>query len=261
MTKKHLIGFVIYMINKGPVYSVHPQFFGIYFYIFDDILTIMKKINWSSLTFWNTVLMITVIFAVFVLPVLPSILLKNLVGGVFTIIYISAILSLEKRSNYKLTLFVTTLLFEWLSGILHLPVIQLISRGFRVIFFFVIVESLIRQIARAKDISQRVILNSLVAYLLIGLIYSVFIAVIMMQDPGAFSTQITREVQTEESLIRSVPLYFSFVTLASLGYGDIVPLKPYTRSLSTLITVTGQFYIAIIVALIIGKFSARQNEP
>jgi hypothetical protein len=81
----------------------------------------------------------------------------------------------------------------------------------------------------------------------------------MQQDREAFSSQKTSETETQESLNRSVPLYFSFVTLATLGYGDIVPLKPYTRSLATLITITGQFYIAIIVALLVGKFSAKQN--
>lgn len=221
----------------------------------------MKRISWDSSTFWNTTLLIAVIFAAFVLPVLPVVWHRSLFRTVFTIIYISAILSLEKRSKSLLILFISTLLLEWLSGIFYLQiqVILSISKGFQIIFFIVIVISLIRQIATARNVSPKVILDSFVGYLLLGLIFSVFVAFIMQQDPAAFSSQKTDETQTEESLNRSVPLYFSYVTQASLGYGDIVPLKLYTRSLATLITITGQFYIAIIVVLLVGKFSSKQN--
>ena len=148
---------------------------------------------------------------------------------------------------------------QWLSGVFNLPYLLSISRGFNVIFFLVVVASLISQNATAKNVSPKVILSSVVGYLLLGLIFSVFVAFIMQKDPDAFSSPKTDVLQTEESLHRSVPLYFSFVTLATLGYGDIVPLKPYTRSLATLIAIVGQFYIAIIVALLVGKFSSRQN--
>jgi voltage-gated potassium channel len=221
----------------------------------------MKKINWGSSTLWNTILLVSVIFAAFVLPVLPVVWHRSLFRAVFTIIYFSAILSLEKRSKALLILFISTLLLEWLSGIfnLHIRVILSISKGFQIIFFIVIVVSLIRQIATASNVSPKVILDSFIGYLLLGLIFSVFVAFIMQKDPGAFSSQKTDETQTVESINRSVPLYFSYVTQASLGYGDIVPSKPYTRSLATLIAITGQFYIAIIVALLVGKFSAKQN--
>jgi voltage-gated potassium channel len=221
----------------------------------------MKRINWGSSTLWNTTLLISVIFAAFILPVLPVGWNRSIFRAIFTIIYISAILSLEKRSKSLLILFVSTLLLEWLSGIfnLQIQIILSISKGFQIIFFIVIVVLLIRQIATARNVSSKVILDSFVGYLLLGLIFSIFVAFIMQQDPGAFSSQKTNEFQTEESLNRSVPLYFSYVTQASLGYGDIVPLKPYTRSLATLIAITGQFYIAIIVALLVGKFSAKQN--
>jgi voltage-gated potassium channel len=221
----------------------------------------MKRFKLGSSTFWNTILLVSVIFAAFILPVLPVGWNKSIFRAVFTVIYFSAILSLEKRSKPLLILFISTLLLEWLSGFfnLRIDIILSISKGFQIIFFIVIVISMIRQIATAKNVSPKVILDSFVGYLLLGLIFSVFVAFIMKQDPAAFSSQKTDETQTEESINRSVPVYFSYVTQASLGYGDIVPLKPYTRSLATLIAITGQFYIAIIVALLVGKFSAKQN--
>jgi hypothetical protein len=81
----------------------------------------------------------------------------------------------------------------------------------------------------------------------------------MQYDSGAFSYNQSQIEGSEKYLSKSVPLYYSFITLASVGYGDIVPLKPYTRSIATFIAVSGQFYIAVIVALLVGKFSAQNS--
>jgi voltage-gated potassium channel len=226
---------------------------------FDNKSGNMKMISYGSTALWNTVLLFSVVFAVFALPVLPAIWHKSLFRLIYTIIYFSAILSLEKRGNYLLVLFFSTLLIEWISGIFNLEVLFIIAKAVNIIFFFVIVTLLIRQIATAGKVSSGVILGSVTGYLLLGLIFSIFVIFIMQNDPGAFSAPPKQAVETEESINTSVPLYFSFVTLATLGYGDIVPLKPYTRSLATLISVTGQFYIAIIVALLVGKFSSQRD--
>jgi voltage-gated potassium channel len=217
----------------------------------------MKRIIYGSTALWNTILLFFVIFAVFVMPVLPAFWHRSLFRTVYTFIYFSAILSLEKRNNSLLVLFFSTFVIEWISGILNLPLLLIIAKLVNIIFFFVIVVSLIRQIATARKVSAGVILGSVTGYLLLGLIFSIFIIFIMQNDPGAFSSPPGQSVESEENISTSVPLYFSFVTLATLGYGDMVPLKPYTRSLSTLMAVTGQFYIAIIVALLVGKFSAQ----
>ena len=171
----------------------------------------MKRFNYGSTALWNTILLFAVIFAVFVLPVLSEGWHRTLFRSVYTLIYFSAILSLEKRKNPLIILLVSTFMIEWISGILNLSGLLILAKFVNILFFLVIVVSLIRQIATARKVSAGVILGSLAGYLLLG-----------------------------------------------LGYGDIVVLlKPYTRSLATLIAVTGQFYIAIIVALLVGKFSAQ----
>lgn len=217
----------------------------------------MRKIIYGSTALWNSILLFSVIFAVFFMPVLPAVLHRSLFRIVYTFIYFSAILSLEKRNNSLLILLFSTLLIEWFSGILNLPLLLSLAKFVNILFFLVIVVSLIRQIATARRVSTGVILGSVAGYLLLGLLFSIFIIFIMQNDPGSFSAPPKQASETEESISTSVPVYFSFVTLATLGYGDIVPLKPYTRSLATLIAVTGQFYIAVIVALLVGKFSAQ----
>jgi voltage-gated potassium channel len=224
---------------------------------FDYNFSFMKRIIYGSTALWNTILLFSVVFAVFIMPALPAIWHRSLFRTVYTLIYFSAILSLEKRNHSLLVLLFSTFVIEWISGILNLSLLLLLAKLVNIIFFFVIVVSLIRQIATARKVSAGVILGSVTGYLLLGLIFSIFIIFIIQRDPSAFNTPPKLIAESEESVGTSVSVYFSFVTLATLGYGDIVPLKPYTRSLATLIAVIGQFYIAIIVALLVGKFSAQ----
>ena len=217
----------------------------------------MKRFNYGSTALWNTILLFAVIFAVFVLPILSAGWHRNLFRTVYTVIYFSAILSLEKRKHYLIVLLFSTFLIEWISGILNFPLLLILAKFVNIVFFFIIVVSLILQIATARKVSAGVILSSFTGFLLLGLIFSIFVLFIMQNDPGAFSLPPKKTAESEVLTGTSVPVYFSFVTLATLGYGDIVPLKPYTRSLATLIAVTGQFYIAIIVALLVGKFSSQ----
>jgi voltage-gated potassium channel len=55
-------------------------------------------------------------------------------------------------------------------------------------------------------------------------------------------------------VLRTEMLYFSLVTLATLGYGDILPSSPFTQMLAALEAVIGQFFIALLVAWLVGMF-------
>lgn len=220
----------------------------------------MKKSEILSVTNWNVILFVSVIAAVFAVPVLPVHVHELTFSLVYSVIYIAAIFSLEKRSKAFLSLFFATFILHWVSAIFSFELLNDISKGFNVLFFLFVVFKLIHQIATAKEVSAKVIVSSVAGYLLTGIVFSFFIVFIIRVVPGAYSSQMTENVVQGIQLDASPPFYYTFVTLASLGYGDIVPLKPVSRSLATLIAVTGQFYIAVLVALLVGKFSARQNS-
>jgi voltage-gated potassium channel len=219
----------------------------------------MKRLINSAVPLWNELLLASVLCAAFVVPALPPHLHGILFRIVYSIIYVAAVFSLRRRSHALLALFAVTFLLEWISGIFGLQLLLVAARGMNFLFFLVIVFSLIRQIAAAKEVTAAVILGSMIGYLLIGIMYSIFVSLIMQYDPTAFSMPVPASPSLDPHPDVSTPLYFGFVTLATLGYGDIVPVKPYARSLATLITVSGQFYIAIIIALLVGKFSVQRG--
>jgi hypothetical protein len=106
-------------------------------------------------------------------------------------------------------------------------------------------------------VNAQVILESIIGYLLIGIVFAVVVAVIGHLDPAAFSFTTRRSADTAIAADFSEDLYFTNITLATVGYGDMLPMKPYARSLATLIGMSGQLYIAIIIAMLVGKFSSQ----
>jgi len=93
-------------------------------------------------------------------------------------------------------------------------------------------------------------------YLLIGLIWALLYKLLLLFDLAAFTGNITAQ---EEEQFPDL-LYFSFVTLASLGYGDVTPTGGLVRTLAYLEAVLGQFYLAVMVASLVGVYSSQRRK-
>jgi len=114
--------------------------------------------------------------------------------------------------------------------------------------------------ARNVFVWHRADLNSLLGafcvYLQLGLIWAVLYRLLHLYDRVAFSGNITGEgPQAFPDLV-----YFSFVTLASLGYGDITAAGGLARTFAYLEAVIGQFYLAVMVASLVGSFTSRKSR-
>ena len=112
---------------------------------------------------------------------------------------------------------------------------------------------------RPGRVTYHRIVGAVLLYLLIAVTFSMLFALVGISFPGAFGGM-TFEYN---SSVSSRVLYFSFVTLTSTGYGDVVPIHPFARSLSNLEAIIGQLYPAILLArLVTLELSERpQSRP
>jgi Ion channel len=109
--------------------------------------------------------------------------------------------------------------------------------------------SAVRFAVRAPAIDSEHIYAALSAYLLGGLFFGVLHWAIAATWPGSFSEA---GAATSAPFPLSTAIYYSFVTLATLGYGDVVPRTEVARGLAVLEAVGGQLYIAVTIARLVG---------
>ena len=113
------------------------------------------------------------------------------------------------------------------------------------------------QVFRAGPVTTYRIQGAIVAYLLIGLIWAAAYGMIYQLAPGAFTfPQGLRDSRLEHGLA-----YYSFVTLTTVGYGDIVPVHPLARSLSIAEALIGQLYPAVLIARLVSmELASRRRD-
>jgi hypothetical protein len=220
----------------------------------------MKKVSLREPATWSTVLLVTVVFTVFFVALFPFHMHRILYKVFFAVIYFAGILNMVRHRRQMLAFTILVIILDWLSVWLDAPALLYVSRPANIIFFLFIVGSLIHQVARAKSVSAKVILEAINGYLLVGLIFAIMVGIIGQFDATAFSFHERNSQGTLIATNFSEDLYFTFITLATVGYGDMLPLKPFSRALATLIGIFGQLYIAIIIAMLVGKYASQRKD-
>ena len=99
-----------------------------------------------------------------------------------------------------------------------------------------------------EKVDLNMIMGSICVYILVGITWSIFYFFESIMHPGAFNGIVEEAGKQRFSDL----LYYSYVTLSTLGYGDITPVSPIARTLAYLEALFGQFYIAILVASFVG---------
>jgi hypothetical protein len=160
-----------------------------------------------------------------------------------------------------LVLGIPTLVGTWVGYVLPgLPRLPL-AVGFHVVavlFFSFTVATIYREVHREKVISVDSIYGALCGYLLIGLLFGHVYRCIEVLSPGSFhgNEEFMAQLQDEEKR-NFLLIYFSFTTLTTVGYGDLTPASEASRGLAIAEAVIGQFYLAVLIAELIGKRVAQ----
>jgi voltage-gated potassium channel len=108
-------------------------------------------------------------------------------------------------------------------------------------------------IFRSPRVTLDVMLAALTGYLLIALAFAALYSLVLHLDSQSFRLPEWIERGTVEAVYTEM-VYFSLVTLATLGYGDILPSSPFTQMLAVLEAVIGQFFMTVLVAWLVGMF-------
>jgi len=129
--------------------------------------------------------------------------------------------------------------------------------GGLLIFIFVVAH-LLRFVLRAPSVTTEVICASVSAYLMLGLIWTLAYWLVDRLTPGgAFSYNTNTG---EHSMSGFTGFYFSFITLSTVGYGDITPVSRFARWLAAMEAMTGLLYVAVLIARLVSLYSTPKSD-
>ena len=117
----------------------------------------------------------------------------------------------------------------------------------------------LRAVLRQKEVTREVISMSISTYLLLGFTCALFYIVLHDFQPNSFSFGAGAPVSEQQTI--PVLIYFSLTTLSTIGFGDITPVTLQARYVAVAEGITGQFYLAILVAKLVGMQMTQSANP
>jgi hypothetical protein len=165
-----------------------------------------------------------------------------------------------RRSTRRLAVVLAgpALLGLWLSPTTSIPAFSVVGRVLLAAFLVLTAVTLVLDLAYATRVSANTLYAAICAYFLIALVFAVAYGLIERLRPGSF-TAVSANLNLGPD---SDFIYFSLVTIATLGYGDIAPVAGMARVLASLEAVVGQFFVAALVARLVGLMVvSRTIEP
>jgi hypothetical protein len=139
---------------------------------------------------------------------------------------------------------------------------------FSAVFIGFLIWNMLHDLNRGHRSTNERIFGALCAYVFIGLLFALVFAHMQYRDPETFASSQTAIVDeaTGESNLMPIFVYYSFVTLTTLGYGDITPVAEHARTLAWFEALIGQLYLAVMVAGFVAvhiseSMAKKQGEP
>ena len=176
------------------------------------------------------------------------------VTGIFlTVIMVAGIYSVVNDRGFltiALLLAVPALLSRVLLHFTLVPWLVIVDFVSDMLFFGFNTYTILSHILRQRTVTADMIYGAACGYLMLGIVWGFVFSLLEFVHPGSFSMTSTAAIDYPD--LGATMFYYSFVTLTTLGYGDLVPVTMPARSLSFLEAVLGQLYLAILIARLVG---------
>ena len=126
-----------------------------------------------------------------------------------------------------------------------LPLLGLLAAGILLFVF------------RNRTLTVDGLVATVTVYLIIAIIFAMLYLLLLEWNPASFNLQVAGMSPQQ---LQSSLLYFSMITLATVGYGDILPVSETARTLAVIEATIGQFYIAVVVAVFVGMYASQRRD-
>ena len=211
------------------------------------------------LAFRFLVLLILLLSLLVLAPFLDEFIKARILMDVFlTAIFAFVIYSIQLNKYQAITasfLALPLIVATWSQYFIETQTLSLITRIFGALFFAYAAFNILCIILKSEKVTRETIFAAVVAYLLIALMWAFLYMILELASPGSFSFP---ETGSRAETMRFE--YLSFVTITTLGYGDITPLTDKASALVMVEAVVGQIYMVVLVAWLVGMYVSRRSK-
>ena len=137
--------------------------------------------------------------------------------------------------------------------------LQEMSQAIGVLLCLVSAVIMLRFILSEGFVTSERIFAALSVHLLVGILCALLFCIFVEQWPGSFSFQGSSFTENKQNVLAHM-IYFSFVTLGTLGYGDIIPVSGPARALAVTESIIGQMYLAVVVARLVSLYRGAADR-
>ncbi len=207
---------------------------------------------------YKLLLLSTLIYLIVPAYIMDSVFFELLIILAMSFLFVQSLIVVFDKKGHMIIAFIIGALIlsvTWVDYMQPHIAIQTIKLSMYVFFFGFIMTGLFKMIFTSKKVTLDMITVAIVIYLMIGIIGGALAHLIHLHNPSAYTYH--------EALHGHILLnftYYSYVTLTTLGYGDITPNMPQSQSLAYLLAIIGQFYIAVTVALLVSKYASQGSD-
>ena len=224
------------------------------------LLSFMRQHRFAVLLFAIVLMFCYGPIAELFVPRLKGVAARVLVGITFTFLLLSAVLSVaegKKTIRHVLLLAIPAIICELLDVTMFRSETHVISHATSLLFLSYVLMVLIKFIFSSERVTTNTLFASMCIYLLMGIMWAMVYSLIEWVQPNAFHYSLAASSNSTNHMriggsSAGLEFYYSLVTMTTLGYGDVVPVKSAARMASTLQAVVGQLYLAVIVARLVG---------
>jgi hypothetical protein len=204
-------------------------------------------------------LLCVLLFFVIVTPFIDAFVKHTFVVDILlTFVFIAAMYSIVGKKKHIIIgvlLALPMLLSIWVAYFIKSAAVLVIGEFFGILFIGFAIFGVLQFILAAEDVTLEVLFAAIIIYLLMALMWSFVYMVLEVIVPGSFSIP-----ESGLNAKQFVFLYYSFVTITTLGYGDITPLTHQAGALTILEAIVGQIYLVVLVAFLVGMFVSRRAK-
>jgi hypothetical protein len=179
----------------------------------------------------------------------------------FSIVLLAAVLAVAERKAVlvvTIVLAIPAIVGRWINHFEPHIVSPVIFLTAALILIAFVVANLLRFVFRAPSVDVEVLCASIAAYLMLGLMWAMAYWLVDQLTPGgAFSFNTN---SGPRSMNGFTGFYFSFITLSTVGYGDITPVSRLARLLAAMEAMTGLLYVAVLIARLVSLYSAPKSN-